>query len=229
LLKSAFPLPTPKTIAPSSSNPRDRDAAPPTATAGESVTPGDIGIELRDTEAVVSKELPIGAWREAVRGLVRSERGIQWWLGDVLLHGHEHFGLKLRELAGITGYSYGYVRNLVSTARRVPPGNRDVEVGWDVYAVAARLKDPKQQRAALEAAAREGLNGARLAGRLRGTPAPVGSKPPDPKRERTARDDLWAALLRAGLEPTGRLSTLVWHMLEQLDDAAMLAVLRRSA
>jgi hypothetical protein len=225
-LKSAVTLPPPETIASSSSDPPDRRTAPQAATAGRSVTSADIGIELRETEAVVSKELPIGAWRQAVGGLVRSERGVQWWLGDVLLHGHQHFGLSLRELAAITGYSYGYVRNLVSTARRVPPGNRDVDVGWDVYAVAARVKDPKRQREALQEAARLGLDADELRRRLRNPPvAKVGGEPSSAKRRaRGARDELWAMLLEAGLPRTGRLSNLVGDMLDGLNDRGALAV-----
>jgi len=161
-----------------------------------------------------------------MRRRVRNERTARWQLADLLVHAQENLKLSLEQLAGETGYSYGYVRNLMSVARRVPIENRDIDVSWDVYAAGARVKSPEKQRDALEAAAREGLDGARLAARLRATSPPVGSQAPDPKRERNPRNDLWAALMDAGLTTTGRLNTLIWRIVDCLDNAAVVAILR---
>jgi hypothetical protein len=111
-------------------------------------------IRLSPTALVVEDEsMDQDRWAAILRK-VGPVSNTAWYIGDLLAFGERQYGDGTYKLAAkTTGYQYGYLRNLASLSRQVPPTVRQSIVSHRAHRVVAKL-DAAAQRDWLAQAAK---------------------------------------------------------------------------
>src|SRR5258708_6611106 len=79
-------------------------------TSAEIVTWRDVpGVAVTRTALIISEDLPREVWRVVFDQFVRVERGVQFWLGDLLVFAGTHYGRTYVRAVKATGYSRGHL------------------------------------------------------------------------------------------------------------------------
>jgi hypothetical protein len=105
---------------------------------------GEADLDLSPAgDAPASRE----GWEARLRDLAKSDQSANWELGDLLALGETRRWATYAEMAEMTGYDQGHLRNLVWVCRAVPPEIRDPELPWGVHKVMAAR--PEEERARL--------------------------------------------------------------------------------
>lgn len=122
--------------------------------------------ELSETGITIPAGLPFSEYEKIGAALGAINRASRWALGDWIIYGEETFGEKYAQAIDATGLSYGYLRNIVSTCRRVPPSRRREGVHFSVHAEVAAL-EPREQSRWLRVAEKEQLTSEDLRYKIR--------------------------------------------------------------
>jgi hypothetical protein len=144
-----------------------------------------------DGTTPVSLTLPEGlaydAWRDTLHAYARLGKASQWWIGDALKYGEDHFGEEFAQAVSDLGYSEESLRGMLWVASRVAPNVRRPTLSWSAHQVVAALP-PDQQTAFLATAEREGWTVKQLRETVKGPPKPkaVCGYPECPMREEEA-------------------------------------------
>lgn len=108
------------------------------------------------TELGLPDDLGVDEWVDLLRSLGAIARGHQWWVGDALVFGEEHFGDEQAFAhADELGLEPHTQTNYRWVASAVAPSRRRDDLSWSHHAEVARL-EPRQQRSALAWAAKNG-------------------------------------------------------------------------
>ena len=101
---------------------------------------------LRPTELALPHSLPFESWQTlgSVLGAIRG--AIQWWVGDWLNFGEDHYGEAHAQAMEATGLKFEAVSNWAWVARSVPPERRRAALSWSVHRTVAKLEPPEQER-----------------------------------------------------------------------------------
>lgn len=94
---------------------------------------------------------------EAGRLLGKVNRACAFLLGDWVNHGEGVYGDRFDQIADVTGYDSGTLRNYASIAGQIPPQRRNDALSWSHHAAVAVIKDPELQDRLLQRAASERL------------------------------------------------------------------------
>lgn len=70
---------------------------------------------------------------EFLEQVLAVQTGIQWIIGDLLIHMERTWGQTYNEFETLTGYSYGTLRNLAMVSRAVNLSSRDDKLSWRHY------------------------------------------------------------------------------------------------
>ena len=127
---------------------------------------------LRPTELALPHSLPFESWQQlgSVLGAIRG--AIQWWVGDWLNFGEDHYGEAHAQAMEATGLKFEAVSNWAWVARSVPPERRRAALSWSVHRAVAKLEPPEQETW-LAKAENEGWDTERLGQEMRGGEATV--------------------------------------------------------
>lgn len=118
------------------------------------------GFRFTPTGLVISPRVTFDEWTHYGRKLQIAERGIQWALGDWLIHGENHWPDKYDQAIEWTGYKEGTLMNYATVARAIPGGDnsrRRELVDYSTHVEVASL-EPEEQEQILAKAAGEGLS-----------------------------------------------------------------------
>lgn len=125
-------------------------------------------IEVSSDTLWVDGHLHFNAWREAVRGLLAVESGVQWYLGDLWLAGQERFGLDYIPALDELALRFPQIVDYGRVARAFPPRSeseglssgpgRSVATGvyrvegvsWSHHRVCAGIADEQERMAWVE-------------------------------------------------------------------------------
>lgn len=107
---------------------------------------------LTETSLELPTDLPYEHWVEVGETLRLISRSIQWYVGDWLAYGEDHYG---EDAFSHLEQSDKTLANWASTCRHIEPSRRREEVSYSVHAEVAPL-EPGEQVNILEEAAREG-------------------------------------------------------------------------
>jgi hypothetical protein len=122
---------------------------------------------------LVGHSQSVEEWQAVGDLLRRLEGGIQWMLADWLIEGEREYGQTYQMVADLTGYEYGYLRNLVYVAGKL--SLRSDKLSFKHHQMVAPLP-PDHQRAWIEWAEQTNASAAELAKAMKGT-AQVEEKP----------------------------------------------------
>jgi hypothetical protein len=123
---------------------------------------------------------------EAGRALGRVTRACQFLLGDWVNHGELRFAEQFDQIASVTGYDDGTLRNFATVAGQIPPSRRHERLTFSHHQVVATIKDPDLQDQLLARAASERLTVDKLKAEVRAfrtalpKPEPQSEALPDP-------------------------------------------------
>lgn len=101
--------------------------------------------------------LPIKRWSQTLAKVAQIRDGGNWWVGDALNYGEEHFGESYAQAASDTGLSEDTLMTLKYVAIRVEPINRIKELSWSHHREVAKFP-AEEQREWLAAALKNGWN-----------------------------------------------------------------------
>jgi hypothetical protein len=107
-------------------------------------------------------------WEQIGDLLRRLEGGIQWMLADWLIEGEREYGQTYQHVAEVTGYEYGYLRNLVYVSGKL--SLRSDKLTFAHHTLVAAL-EPEQQRAWIEWAEANNASVAQMRKAMKGEPA----------------------------------------------------------
>lgn len=127
----------------------------------------------------ISPGLPREDWRAGFRELMSLEDGINFFIGDMLLHSERHYGDKYTWALQECMLKEQTLTNIVSVCRRIPPERRlGGKVSFSHHEAVASLK-PEDQDKWLREAQEKGLTVTDLRTALRTSGAkPRGNLPP---------------------------------------------------
>ena len=89
-------------------------------------------------------EVDVTQWQVIGRGLGRFGRHSQWWIGDWLLYARNRWGDMYTAARKITGYDYGSLRNMASTASKFELSRRRDALSWGHHTTVASLTVEEQ-------------------------------------------------------------------------------------
>ena len=95
------------------------------------------------TALTLPNQLTYEEWRDTLHAVSRIGKAAQFWIGDALKHGEQHFGEKFAQAATETGYSEESLRGMLWVSSRIPPSVRRPTLSWSHHQVAAGSEDPK--------------------------------------------------------------------------------------
>jgi hypothetical protein len=123
------------------------------------------------TSLTLPADLQYEEWRSTLLAVSRIGKAVQFWLGDALKFGEDHYGELMAQAASETGYSEESLRGFLWVASRVPPDVRRPTLSWSAHQVVAALT-PQEQSAFLATAEREGWSVKQLRETVRGPAKP---------------------------------------------------------
>jgi hypothetical protein len=116
------------------------------------------GVELTPVSAIVRGELSATQIGDAIERVARRERGVRWWLGDLLAFSEDReHGVTYPQWAERTGLARETLYNRAALARAVPPRVRlpEDELSWAKHRPVEVIKDEERQEMWLARAADE--------------------------------------------------------------------------
>ncbi len=131
-------------------------------------TPADV--EISETAWAPAGAMTFEQWADAGRQLQRMGRAVNWWLGDWILYGEQHYGEMYDQAIDLTGLEYETLKNVVWVARHVDRSRRRDSLSWSHHYEVAAL-DAVGQEQWLDAAERDGMTRNRLRARIQAAPA----------------------------------------------------------
>lgn len=108
----------------------------------------DPAVDYRPTELAIDADLTLEGWVSVARGLAAIASGHQWWIGDALVYGEEHFGDEAFQHSDEFGLEPHTLTNYRWVASAVEASRRREELSFSHHAEVARLK-PREQTKAL--------------------------------------------------------------------------------
>ena len=123
--------------------------------------PTDVSLELYETYDEDGSPVPLTIERclQIMGSLDMVHRAVQWWIGDLLLYCEHRHGELYAQVAQVTGYSVGYLKNIVVTCRAIPPARRNHELSFSHHIqVTNKGLSPSSQTVILAKAAEAGLD-----------------------------------------------------------------------
>jgi len=105
---------------------------------------------------LIDPAISFDQWEAYGWGLQHVKKALHWCIGDWLNFGAERWPDRYAQAVGVTGLAEGTLRNYSYVARRVEPGNRRENVGFDVHFAVAPL-EVEQQNKWLDKAESEGM------------------------------------------------------------------------
>lgn len=133
---------------------------------------------VTDTALVLPPDLSYPEWEEAGRRLQRWEKSLQWWIGDWLVYGEDHFPDRYSQALEATEYAYRTLANCAYVARAIPGPSRRRELTFSHHSEVASLPAAERELV-LDQAESEGWNryqtrhaAKRAAAERTGTPMP---------------------------------------------------------
>jgi hypothetical protein len=121
------------------------------------------------TSLTLPADLPYDQWRDALAMYAKLGKASQWWIGDALKYGEDHFGEEFAQAVSDLGYSEESLRGMLWVASRVAPNVRRPTLPWSAHQVVAALS-PEEQSAFLVTAEREGWTVRQLREMVKGPP-----------------------------------------------------------
>lgn len=118
------------------------------------------GFRFTATGLKIQPWVKFDEWTEYGRKLQIADRGIQWAIGDWLIHGENHWPDKYDQAVEFTGYREGTLMNYATVARAIPGGDnsrRREFVDYSTHVEVASLA-PDDQEKILAKAAKENLS-----------------------------------------------------------------------
>lgn len=118
------------------------------------------GFRFSPTGLQIDEGVTFSEWEHYGRKLQIADRGIQWALGDWLIHGENHWPDKYEQAVEFTGYREGTLMNYATVARAIPGGpdsRRRELVDYSTHVEVASLEANEQERI-LARAAKENLS-----------------------------------------------------------------------
>lgn len=94
-------------------------------------------------------------WERFGKALRPIHEAFQWWVGDWLKFGEDHFGERYAQAMDATGHSYESIQRYARVAKRVAPEVRRADLPWSHHAEVASV-EPEAQRTWLAKAAKQG-------------------------------------------------------------------------
>lgn len=110
---------------------------------------GNPAVDYRTIELAFDCELTLEGWLDVARGLGAIASGHQWWIGDLLVYGEQHFGDEAFQHAEEFGLEPHTLTNYRWVADSVEVSRRREQLTWSHHAEVARLK-PREQAKALK-------------------------------------------------------------------------------
>jgi len=102
------------------------------------------GVTFQPTGLAIDDGLPVERWQELGRFLHHVEGGLQWFVGDWLLHGERKYGETYKEAMAATGYEYKSLRNQRHVASQIELSRRRDNLPWSLHAEVAALDADEQ-------------------------------------------------------------------------------------
>ncbi len=93
------------------------------------------------------------------------EKGVQFWLGDWLLFGEQHYPGRYSQATEETGYTHGALRNMAWVAKEFPVSSRDDKLSFSHYRSLARV-EPDERPGWIERIKHEEMSVGEVNGRL---------------------------------------------------------------
>ncbi len=139
-----------------------------------------VDVALTETAWQPTAALTFEQWAAIGGTLQRMGRAWQWWIGDWILHGAEHYAETYAAAIDTTGLEVQTLSNIASVSRRIPASRRREELSWSHHEAVACLPAAEQDEWLARAIA-EGMTVARLRARLH----PAAEAAPPPRRAPT--------------------------------------------
>jgi hypothetical protein len=122
------------------------------------------GAKISAIELVLPDNLSFDKWKEILAALGKSVTAKQWHLGDCWAYGGHKYGKRAEAVAKkLIPYSFGYLANLGSVARRIKPSCRHEALSFSHHEVVANASlGPKAQKEWFAKAAEGGWSAKKL-------------------------------------------------------------------
>tara|TARA_R110000744_G_scaffold164479_5_gene281618 strand:+ start:1541 stop:2149 length:609 start_codon:yes stop_codon:yes gene_type:complete len=91
-------------------------------------------------------------WVHVGNVLQETQRNVNWWIGDWLLHGESHFAEKYSQATHLTGKSDVTLRNCAWVASVFPPEDREWDLSYTHYLEVSGVRDVADRRWLLDKA-----------------------------------------------------------------------------
>ncbi len=124
-----------------------------------------VDVALTETAWRPTTPLTFEEWARVGGQLQRMGRAWQWWIGDWILHGAEHYAETYAQAIDTTGLEVQTLMNIASVSRRIPVSRRREQLSWSHHEAVACLR-PDERDEWLQRAITEGMTVARLRARL---------------------------------------------------------------
>lgn len=114
---------------------------------GNEVGPLDApGFKFTPTGLKIAEGVTFQQWQDYGRKLQLAEKGIQWALGDWILHGETHFKDRAKEAAALTGLQLKTLQNYATVSKSIEQSRRRDCVDYSTHVEVASLPEEEQER-----------------------------------------------------------------------------------
>lgn len=110
------------------------------------------GFTFTPTGLKIEPNVKFPEWENYGRKLQLADRGVQWAIGDWLLHGENHWPDKYDQAVEVTGFREQTLLNYVTVARAIPDYRRRELVDFSTHAEVASLPENEADRILAQAA-----------------------------------------------------------------------------
>lgn len=117
--------------------------------------------KITKTAIRVADDVEFPAWLEKIKGFSQATVSANWWIGDLLVFGEDHFAEQVGQVINDLGLAEQTVANFRWVSRAITPSRRREELTWEHHRAVAKL-EPKDQERWLARAIREKMSAATL-------------------------------------------------------------------
>lgn len=97
-----------------------------------------------ETSLELASDFSEDEWTRLGETLGNAHRASAWWIGDWINYGDSRWGETFTEAQRITGFSYGYLNQCASVARRFAFGDRSPNLSWKHHYKAKALSNAEE-------------------------------------------------------------------------------------
>lgn len=127
--------------------------------------------KFSETKLEIPDNMTFDRWQELGRYLSRASKGVQFWIGDWIIHGEARHGEMYSQALEATDFDYQTLANAVFVARNVKFSVRTEKLSFNHHLVVAPLPTPTQQALWLSRAVKENWAYRELKRRIAGAKA----------------------------------------------------------